>query len=109
MERRSGSRQRLRRSRPGLPPTREAPRARGCIAPGDAIFDTGDTLEVVCQVTGERTTNGNDSDPADDHNPELFTSTRWYGSQLPDGSLAYLAEAWISPADRGGLDLPRCR
>jgi transcriptional regulator with XRE-family HTH domain len=84
-------------------------RARGCMAPGDAVFDTGDTLEVVCQVTGERTTNGNDSDPADDHNPELFTSTRWYGSQLPDGGLAYLAEAWISPADRGGLDLPRCR
>ena len=55
-----------------------------------------------------RTTNGNDSDPADDHNPELFTSTRWYGSQLPDGVLAYLAEAWISPADRGGLDQPRC-
>ena len=84
-------------------------RARNCMAPGDAVFDTGDTLEVVCQITGERTTNGNDSDPADDHNPELFTSTRWYGSRLPDGSLAYLAEAWISPADRGGLDLPRCR
>jgi hypothetical protein len=83
-------------------------RARGCMAPGDATFDTGDTLRVVCQITGERTTNGNDSDPADDHNPELFTSTRWYGSRLPDGSVAYLAETWISPADRGGLDLPRC-
>ncbi|SFF37933.1 helix-turn-helix domain-containing protein [Blastococcus tunisiensis] len=83
-------------------------RARGCLAPGDAAFDTGDTLEVVCQVTGERTTNGNDGDPADDANPELFTSTRWYGSRLPDGSLGYLAETWISPADRGGLGLPRC-
>ncbi|WP_324276207.1 helix-turn-helix transcriptional regulator [Blastococcus brunescens] len=83
-------------------------RARGCMAPGDATFDTGDTLAVVCQVTGERTTNGNDGDPADDHNPELFTSTRWYGSLLPDDSLGYLAETWISPADRGGLGLPRC-
>ena len=55
------------------------------MAPG-TVFDTGDTLEVVCQVTGERTTNGNDSDPADEYNPELFTSTRWYGSQLPDGA-----------------------
>jgi hypothetical protein len=83
-------------------------RARGCMAPGDTTFDTGDTLEVVCQITGERTTNGNDSDPTDDSNPELFTSTRWYGSRLPDGSMGYLAETWISPADRGGLDLPRC-
>lgn len=84
-------------------------RARGCMAPGDVTFDTGDTLEVVCQLTGERTTNGDDTDPSDDSNPELFTSTRWYGSPLPDGGVAYLAETWISPADRGGLDLPRCR
>lgn len=84
-------------------------RARGCMAPGNTTFDTGDMFEAVCQVTGERTTNGNDGDPADDHNPELFTSTRWYGARLPDGSLGYLAETWLSPADRGGLGLPRCR
>jgi hypothetical protein len=82
-------------------------RSRGCAAPGDT-FDTGDRLEVVCQLTGERTTNGNDGDPSDDRNPELFTSTRWYGSPLPDGGTGYLAETWLSPADRGGLDLPRC-
>jgi transcriptional regulator with XRE-family HTH domain len=82
-------------------------RSRGCAAPGDTL-DTGDRLEVVCQLTGERTTNGNDGDPSDDRNPELFTSTRWYGSPLPDGGTGYLAETWLSPADRGGLDLPRC-
>jgi hypothetical protein len=33
-------------------------------------------LTAVCQTTGDRTTNGNDADPADDTNPGLFESTR---------------------------------
>lgn len=82
-------------------------RARGCAVEGRTLH-SGDTLKISCQLTGERTTNGNDGDPADDRNPELFTSTRWYGSTLPDGGIGYIAETWLSPADRGGLELPRC-
>ena len=70
---------------------------------------TGDRLAVVCQTTGDRTTNGNDGDPADDANPVLHTSRTWYGARLDDGSLGYLSETWLSPLDRGGLGLPRCR
>ena len=78
------------------------------MAPGPEL-ETGDRLEVVCQTTGERTTNGNDGDPADDVNPILHTSRLWYGARLDDGSLGYLSETWLSPLDRGGLALPRCQ
>jgi hypothetical protein len=69
---------------------------------------TGDRLDVVCQTTGERTTNGHDGEPADDTNPILHKSRLWYGAQLGDGSLGYLSETWLDPLDRGGLGLPRC-
>ena len=68
----------------------------------------GDRLPVVCQTTGERTTNGNDGDAADDANPLLADSRLWYGARLDDGSIGYLSEIWLSPIDRGGLGLPRC-
>ena len=83
-------------------------RSRGCMAPGPEL-STGDRLAVVCQTTGERTTNGNDGDPADDANPILHTSRLWYGARLDDGSLGYLSETWLSPLDRGGHGLPRCQ
>lgn len=82
-------------------------RPRGCMAPGPEL-NTGDRLDVVCQTTGERTTNGNDGDPADDDNPILHTSRIWYGARLADGSLGYLSEAWAQPARPRGLGLPRC-
>ena len=82
-------------------------RPRGCAVPGTDV-NTGDRLQVVCQTTGERTTNGNDGDPADDANPLLADSRLWYGARLDDGSIGYLSEIWLSPIDRGGLGLPRC-
>ena len=82
-------------------------RPRGCAVPGTDV-NTGDRLPVVCQTTGERTTNGNDGDPADDANPLLADSRLWYGARLDDGSIGYLSEIWLSPIDRGGLGLPRC-
>ncbi|MDG4757182.1 hypothetical protein [Micromonospora sp. WMMD710] len=69
---------------------------------------TGDTYKpAVCQTQGPRTTNGNDSDPADDTNPQLYTSTRYYGVRL-DGRVGYISEVWIQPSQRGGLGLPQC-
>lgn len=82
-------------------------RPEGCDVPGTDLA-TGDHLEVVCQTTGERTTNGNDGDPADDANPLLDDSRLWYGARLDDGSIGYLSEVWLDPLDRGGLGLPRC-
>jgi hypothetical protein len=70
---------------------------------------SGDTYDAaVCQTTGDRFTNGNDSDPADDANPERFESTRYYGVRLTDGTFGYVSEVWIRAADRGGLGLPAC-
>jgi hypothetical protein len=70
---------------------------------------TGQTYDsAVCQTTGMRFTNGNDSDPADDANPERFESTRYYGVRLIDGVFGYTNEVWVRAADRGGLDLPAC-
>ncbi len=83
---------------------RNACRARGCTAPGPGP-NTGDRLQVVCQTTGERRTNGNDGDPAGDGIPLLDDSRLRYGAGLDDGSTGHLSEIWL---DRGGLGLPRC-
>jgi hypothetical protein len=70
---------------------------------------SGQTYDsAVCQTTGDRYTNGNDSDPADDANPERFESTRYYGVRLTDGVFGYTSEVWVRAADRGGLGLPAC-
>lgn len=63
---------------------------------------------AVCQRQGARTTNGNDSDPSDDGNPSLFSSTRWYGVRLPAGNVGFISEVWIDPSQRGGLGLAGC-
>jgi hypothetical protein len=72
-------------------------------------FGTGDKISgVVCQTTGARITNGNDENPADDRNPALTHSPRWYGVQMESRRLAYVSEVWIAAGDRGGLGLPTC-
>jgi hypothetical protein len=64
----------------------------------------------VCQAKGDLVANGSLSDPSDDHNSALVTSTRSYG--VPDArtwaNLDYISEVWIVPAERGGLGLPTC-
>jgi hypothetical protein len=81
---------------------------RGCNI-GGTERSSGQTFDAaVCQTTGERTTNGNDSSSADDANPERFESTRYYGVRLTNGTFGYVSEVWIRAADRGGLGLPGC-
>ena len=70
---------------------------------------SGQTYDAaVCQVRGERTTNGDNTSPHDDRNPDLFSSDRYYGVMLPDGRQGYVSEVWISKDQRGGLNLPKC-
>jgi hypothetical protein len=81
---------------------------RGCNIAGTERSSGGQYDAATCQREGERTTNGNDSDAADDANPERFESTRYYGVRLADGTFGYVSEVWVRATDRGGLDLPDC-
>jgi hypothetical protein len=69
----------------------------------NSVYETAE-----CQTRGERTTNGNDHDGADDRNPGLFESTRYYGVRLDDKQFGYVSEVWVRAGDRGGLGLPNC-
>jgi len=82
--------------------------SRGCNINGTERWSGGTYDAAVCQAAGERTTNGNDSDPSDDANPERFESSRYYGVRLANGTFGYVSEVWIRAADRGGLGLPQC-
>lgn len=81
---------------------------RGCNINGTERGSGGTYDAAVCQRSGERTTNGNDGDPADDGNPIRFESTRYYGVRLADGTFGLVSEVWIRASDRGGLGLPSC-
>lgn len=74
----------------------------------DARFRSGDEVPVRCWTRGERLTNGEDWSRRDDDNPQLASSTRWYGVRTTAGRLGYISEIWVAPRDRGGLGLPRC-
>lgn len=82
--------------------------SRGCNINGTERWSGGTYEWAVCQVQGERTTNGNDSSAADDANPDLAQSTLYYGVRLANGTFGYVNEIWIRRADRGGLGLPAC-
>ena len=82
--------------------------SRGCNINGTERSSGGTYDAAVCQTTGERTTNGHDSSPADDNNPERFESTRYYGVRLANSTFGYVSEVWIRAADRGGLGLRGC-
>ena len=82
--------------------------SRGCNINGTERSSGGTYDAAVCQTTGERTTNGHDTSPDDDNNPERFESTRYYGVRLGNGTFGYVSEVWIRGADRGGLGLPAC-
>jgi hypothetical protein len=80
---------------------------RGCDVPGTR-FNTGDTLTAVCAIRGDFITNGIDSSPADDANPNLYSSNLWYGARASSGQFGYLSEVWIQPNQRGGAGLRSC-
>lgn len=82
--------------------------SRGCNINGTERSSGGQYDAAVCTTTGERTTNGHDTDPADDGNPERFESSRYYGVRLGDGTFGFVSEVWIRASDRGGLGLPAC-
>ena len=82
--------------------------SRGCNIAGTERSSGGTYDAAVCTRFGERTTNGHDTDPADDANPERYESTRYYGVRLSNGTFGFVSEVWIRAADRGGLGLPAC-
>lgn len=81
---------------------------RGCAIAGTERGTGGTYDAAVCQTFGDRTTNGHDGSPADDRNPALFSSTRYYGVRLATGAFGYVSEVWVVAGDRGGLGLPSC-
>ena len=81
----------------------------GCNINGTERVTGGIYDAAVCQTVGERFTNGHDTSPDDDANPERYESTLYYGVQLADNTFGYVSEVWIRAADRGGLGLPTCK
>lgn len=82
--------------------------SRGCNINGTERGSGGVYDAAVCQLSGERTTNGHDTSAADDANPARFESTRYYGVRLSNGTFGYVSETWIRADFRGGLGLPNC-
>lgn len=79
-----------------------------CLIPGTER-ETGETYEsAVCQLQGERVTNGQDNSAVDEQNPGLFSSHRYYEVRLSADTFGYVSEVWVSPKDQGGLGLPEC-
>lgn len=80
---------------------------RGCNIGGTERGSGGTYDHAVCWTSGERTTNGDDTDASDDHNPQRYDSAEYYGVEL-NGTFGYVSWVWVHPVDRGGLDLPAC-
>jgi hypothetical protein len=87
--------------------TRNFCKRDGCALAGTDM-GTGAQITAICQVGGDRTTNGQDNSSIDDNNPGLFSSTRWYGIRWADGRTGFISEVWIYPHLRGGLGLRAC-
>lgn len=82
--------------------------SRGCNINGTERV-TGEQYDAaVCWTTGDSTTNGDNTSPVDDSNPNRYTSDRYYGVQLTNGTFGYVSWVWINAAHRGGLGLPAC-
>ncbi len=82
-------------------------RLHGCKADGTEM-SSGAVARAVCQVQGDRITNGQDDSAVDDHNPGLYSSSRWYRVRRADDREGYLSEVWVRPSDREGRGLPVC-
>lgn len=81
----------------------------GCLINGTERVTGGTYDAAVCQTVGQRFTNGHDTSPDDDANPDLYESTLYYGVRLADNTFGYVSEVWIRREDRGGLGLPACK
>jgi len=79
----------------------------GCEVPDTQMW-SGAVLRAICQIRGYDLTDANTHSVGIEHNPNAVTSSRWYGVQMPAGVTGYIAEAYLTPASRGGLGLPTC-
>ncbi|WP_327314181.1 hypothetical protein [Streptomyces sp. NBC_01235] len=82
-------------------------RLNGCEVDGTEM-SSGAVATAVCQLQGDRITNGQDNSAVDDGNPGLYSSARWYRIRWADGREGYLSEVWLRASDRGGKGLPGC-
>jgi len=82
--------------------------SRGCNINGTERV-TGQKYDAaICWTTGDSTTNGDNTSSVDDNNPNRYTSDRYYGVRLTNGTFGYISWVWINAAHRGGLGLPPC-
>jgi hypothetical protein len=65
-------------------------------------------LEAICQEPGASITNEDTGSAGIAQNPNGVTSARWYRVVMPNGVQGLISEAYLTPASRGGLGLPRC-
>lgn len=82
--------------------------SRGCNINGTERVTGQQYDAAVCWTTGDSTTNGDNTSPVDDSNPNRYTSDRYYGVRLTNGTFGYISWVWINAAHRGGLGLPAC-
>lgn len=81
---------------------------QGCELPDTKMW-SGAVLRALCQTQGTVITNANTHSDGIASNPNAFSSTRWYKVEMPTGVTGYIAEAYLTPASRGGLGLPACQ
>lgn len=79
----------------------------GCEIP-DTHMASGAVLEAICQEPGASITNADTRSAGIAQNPNAVTSTLWYRVEMPNGVQGLISEAYVTPASRGGLGLPRC-
>jgi hypothetical protein len=82
-------------------------RLHGCKIDGTEM-SSGAVATALCQLQGDRITNGQDNNAVDDQNPGLYSSSLWYKIHWTGGREGYLSEVWLRPSDRGGKGLPGC-
>ena len=63
---------------------------------------------ATCYVHGAWMTNFKLDSTEVQRNPHRVSSMLWYRLVLPDGRAGLLAEVYVAPASRGGLNLPIC-
>jgi|GEM_PF-3075294 len=84
-----------------------------CTSRGCRIAETdmwsGAQIVARCWVRGETLTNQDLTSPDIDKNEGGVTSDLWYEIILHTGTVGYLSEVYVSPSNRGGMDLPECR
>lgn len=79
----------------------------GCKVPGTEMW-SGVPLQALCQAQGYALSNANLHSDGIQQNPNAITSSRWYRVMTSSGITGYIAEAYLTPASRGGLGLPTC-